>query len=195
MFTAPIREEGLRESEQCYATKQLWSIVCYYEFYEQITFKYFINNIEKFIKKYEFPWPDKPYPKYGTAKEWPRKYRFDECVQHYENKKLNYDSDKAEAIFDRKFFGDTVSDFKNYDAYQKLIEKELRNPDPDLIKIGRLESLKNAAYGRNERRSGKNVQKFEGTINADVKGNLLARVKQKRKELNDLNSNGNTNNG
>lgn len=191
MFTAPIKEDGLRESAQCYATKQLWSIVCYYEFYEEITFKYFIINIEYFIKKYEFPWPEnKSYPKYDTAKDWPKKYRYDECVQHYENKKLGYDSEKAEAIFDKKYFNDTVSDFKNYDAYQKLIEKELTKSNPDLVKISRLEGLKSTAYGRNERRSGRNVQKFEHTVDEKVTDNLLERVKQKRRELNDIRNNG-----
>ena len=188
MFTAPIREEGKRESAQCYATKQLWSIVSYHELYEEITFKYFIENIEDFIIKYEFDWPEnKSYPKYATAKSWPNKYEYAECVQHYENKKLGIDSEKAESIFDKKYLGDTVSDFKNYDAYQKLIEKELRKNEPDLTTISKLEALKNAAYGRNERRSGKNVQKFE--ITQDVKGNLLERIKEKRRELNDLNNN------
>jgi len=170
MFTEPKRGNGLNESPVCYATKKLWAIVCYYEIYEDITYKYFINNIEYFIKKYKFQWPEgKPYPKYTTACLWPSKYDYQECVQCYENKKLKYDKEKAELIHDKKYPQDTVSDFKNYDLYNREIEAELAKEDPDFKKIELLENLKDKVWNRNNKRSGRDVQKFEGNIKGNVK--------------------------
>ena len=172
MFTQPKRGNGLNESPICYATKQLWAIVCYYEIYKEITFKYFIENIDYFIKKYQFEWPKgKDYPKYSTACKWPSKYDYDECVRCYENKKLNYNTEKAESIHDKKYFKDTLSDFENYDSYDDLIKKELSEPCPDIYKIERLEKLKDIAWNRNQKRSGRDVQKIESQINADVHSN------------------------
>jgi len=169
MFTEPKRGNGLNESPVCYATKQLWAIVCFYEIYEDVTFKYFIEHIDHFVEKYHFAWPDgKPYPKYNNARKWPRKYDYDECVQCYENKRLNFDSKKAEAIHDKKYSQDTISDFKNYDAYDELIAKELAKEHPDTKEIERLESLKDKVWNRNLKRSGRDIQKFEGKLNADV---------------------------
>jgi len=100
MFTEPKRGGGLNESPTCYATKKLWAIVCFYEIYEDITFKYFIEHIEHFIKKYQFAWPEgKDYPKYSTACKWPSKYDYDECVRCYENKQLNF---KIKKILNQK---------------------------------------------------------------------------------------------
>jgi len=170
MFTEPKRGNGLNESPTCYATKQLWAIVCYYEIYEDINFKYFIEHIEHFIEKYHFDWPkNKPYPKYNNARKWPKKYDYQECVQCYENKKLNFNSEKANAIHDKKYFTDTVSDFKHYDRYDKLIDEELSKEEPDVNRLERLENLKDKAYARSTKRSGRDVQKFEGNIKGNVK--------------------------
>lgn len=198
MFTEPKRGNGYNESELCYATKRLWAIVNYYELYETITYEYFINHIEKFIKKYEFDWPEpRPgkdkYPNYATAKAWPSKYDFQECVQCYENYQLKFDSKKANAIHDKKYSQDTISDFKNYDSYNEAIQNELDQENPDYKKIELLENLKDRVWTRNLKRSGRDVKKFEGkfagTVESDVTVNLLEKVKQKRRELNDLNHN------
>ena len=168
MFTKPKRGKGLNESPVCYATKQLWAIVCFYEIYEDITFKYFIEHIEHFIKKYKFDWPKgKPYPKYATACLWPSKYDYKECVQCYENYKLNYNTEKADSIHDKKHLTDTVSDFKHYDKYDKLIDEELSKSDPDFKKIEQLENLKEKVWNRNNKRCGRDVQKFEGNIKSE----------------------------
>ena len=194
MFTEPKRGNGYNESPVCYATKQLWAIVCYYELYEDITFKYFIENIEYFIEKYKFDWPKgKPYPKYTTACLWPSKYDYQECVQCYENKKLKYDKEKADKIHEKKYLKDTISDFKNYDAYEEQIQKELAKDNPNPSEIEKWEHLKEKSMNRNDRRSGRDIQKIEKKVIADVKsevtGSLFDRVKQKRRELNDLRSN------
>lgn len=177
MFTEPKRGNGLRESELCYATKRLWAIVCYYEIYEKITFEYFINNIEHFINKYEFDWPKpKPgkdeYPNYATAKEWPSKYDYKSCVQCFENYQLNYDKEKADSIYDKKYSQDTISDFQNYDSYDKEIKKELSKESPDFKKISLLEDLKDRAWNRSNKRSGRDIKKFEGKIEGNVNAEI-----------------------
>ncbi len=169
MFTEPKRGGGLNESPTCYATKKLWAIVCFYEIYEDITFKYFIEHIEHFIKKYQFAWPEgKDYPKYSTACKWPSKYDYDECVRCYENRQLNFNTEKAEKIHDKKYFQDTLSDFKNYDAYDELIQQELQEPTPNVYRLERLENLKDKAWARNLKRSGKDVQKVENKVTGNV---------------------------
>ena len=173
MFTKPKRGKGFNESPVCYATKQLWAIVCFYEIYEDITFKYFIEHIEDFIKKYKFDWPKgKPYPNYKTACLWPSKYDYKECVQCYENYKLNYNTEKADSIHDKKYLTDTVSDFKHYDKYDKLIDEELNNSEPDFKKIEQLENLKERVWNRNIKRSGRDVKKIEGNINSNINADV-----------------------
>lgn len=170
MFTEPKRGNGYNESPTCYATKQLWAIVCFYEIYEDITFKYFIEHIEEFIKKYHFDWPKgKKYPNYNNARKWPKKYDYAECVQCYENKKLNYNTEKADSIHDKKYLTDTVSDFKHYDKYDKLIDEELAKENPDFKKIEQLENLKERVWNRNIKRSGRDVKKIEGNLNSNIK--------------------------
>lgn len=167
MFTDPKRGNGLNESPICYATKKLWAIVCYYEIYKEITFKYFIENIEYFIKKYQFDWPTgKPYPKYSTACKWPSKYDYDECVQCFENKQLKFNTEKAANIHDKKHLPDTIDDYQNYDAYNREIRKELEKDNPDPNEIEKWEKLKELSWNRNRKRSGKDVQKVD--VNADV---------------------------
>ena len=197
MFTEPKRGNGYNESELSYATKRLWAIVNYYEIYKKITFQYFINHIEFFIKKYEFDWPEpKPgkdkYPKYDTAKEWPSKYDYASCVQCFENYQLNFDKNKADSIYDKKSPQDTLSDFKNYDSYDSQIQKELKKENPNPSEIEKWEHLKDKSFNRSNRRSGRDVQKIVSKIDADVKSdvtvNRMELVKQKRKELYDLRS-------
>jgi len=193
MFTEPKRTNGLKESPICYATKKLWAIVCYYEIYEDVTFKYFIEHIEHFIEKYHFDWPEgKKYPKYNNARKWPKKYDYQECVQCYENKRLEYDKEKADKIYDKKYLKDTLSDFKNYDAYERQIQKELAKDNPNPSEIEKWEHLKEKSMNRNDRRSGRDIKKIEkkviADVNSDVTVNLLDKVKMKRRELNDNNS-------
>ena len=174
MFTEPKRGNGLNESELSYATKRLWAIVCYYEIYKPPTFENFIKNIQKYITKYEFDWPKpKPgkdkYPKYDTAKEWPSKYDYKSCVQCFENYQLNIDKKEVDLIHDKKYPQDTKSDFKNYDAYDEEIRKELAKDEPDFKKIELLENLKDKVWNRNNKRSGRDVKKIEGNINSKIK--------------------------
>lgn len=177
MFTEPKRGNGYNESELSYATKRLWAIVNYYELYEKITFEYFIKNIQEFIEKYEFDWPEpKPgkdkYPKYDTAKEWPSKYDYDSCVQCFENYQLNYDKEKADKIHEKRYFKDTLSDFKNYDAYEEQIQKELSKDNPNPSEIEKWEHLKEKSMNRNDRRSGRDVKKIEANINSNINADV-----------------------
>ena len=194
MFTEPKRGNGYRESELCYATKKLGAIVNYYEIYEKITFEYFINHIEKFIKKYEFDWPEpKPgkdkYPKYATAKEWPSKYDYASCVQCFENYQLNFDKNKADSIYDKKSPQDTISDFKNYDAYEEQIQKELSKDNPDPTVIDKWENLKDRCLNRNAKRTGRDVQKFEGKIKSENLNMNIPTTEEALKENEDTISN------
>jgi hypothetical protein len=124
MFTEPKRGDGLNESKVCYATKQLWAITTFHDTYNEITFKYFIEHITEFIDKYGFDWPKgKKYPEYSTAKDWPQKYDYQECVQCYENHKLGNSKKEAGLIYDKKYLSDTITDFKKID---RLNERHLQ---------------------------------------------------------------------
>ena len=177
MFSERKNGNGLKESITCYATKRLWAIVKFYEIYEEINFKYFIENIEHFIKKYHFDWPEgKPYPKYSTAQAWPSKYDYDECVRCYEHKQLQINTQKVESIHDKKYYKDTLDDFKNYDAYNDLIYQELQKEDPDVNLIEKLEKLKGLSWERNRKRAGKDVQKVEGNIKNETTTHVEGKV-------------------
>ena len=124
MFTEPKRGNGYNESAICYATKQLWAITSFYDTYNEITYKYFIEHIEEFIEKHGFDWPKgKKYPEYSTAKDWPKKYDYEECRQHYQNKKLGTSKKDADTIYDKKYLSDTITDFKKIDRLNKRHEE------------------------------------------------------------------------
>ena len=124
MFTKPKRGGGLNESKVCYATKQLWAITTFYDTYNEITYKYFIEHITEFIEKYEFDWPEgKKLPEYSTAKEWPSKYDYQECVDCYKNHKLGTLKADADLIYDKKYLQDTITDFKKIDRLNKRHEE------------------------------------------------------------------------
>ena len=100
--------------------------------------------------------------------------------------------EKADKIHEKKYLKDTISDFKNYDAYEKQIQKELAKDNPNPSEIEKWEHLKEKSMNRNDRRSGRDIQKIEkkviADVNTDVTVNLLDKIKKKRSDLNDLNS-------
>jgi hypothetical protein len=153
MFTEPKRGDGLNESKVCYATKQLWAITTFHDTYNEITFKHFIEHIGEFIEKYGFDWPKgKKYPEYGTAKDWPQKYDYQECVECYENHKLGNSKKEADLIFDKKYLSDTITDFKRIDRLNKrhetLEEIEDQTGEDQTYRKAKIEEEINSIWNR-----------------------------------------------
>lgn len=173
MFTEPKRDNGLKEPKMSYDTKKLWAIVKFNDFYEEITFKHFIKNIEHFIKIYEFEWEHDKYPNLGTAQNWYPKYDYNECVECYENYQLENSPRKAEKLWTKRVLNDTISDYKSVDDCNKNIKKLRQEPKPNVYAIAKEEETRDRIYNRIQGRLGKKKETREHTGNLGIQSENL----------------------
>lgn len=161
MFTEPKRGNGLNESKLCYATKRLWAIVRYYDFYHKITFKQFIKDIQHFIEIYEFPWELEDYPKYATAKDWYHKYDFDSCVKCYEDYQLGHSHKEAQLLYDKRYFTDTSTDYQRLDETAKNIDNLREQGNPNVYALAKEEETYDRIFNRIQERLGRKKETYK----------------------------------
>ena len=190
MFTEPKRTDGLKEPKMSYDTKRLWAIVSFYDFYDEITFKKFIQEIEHFIKIYDFPWEYDTYPNYGTASNWSYKYDYQECVECYEDYQLNNSHKKAQKLYDKRYFNDTTIDYQRLDETAKNIDTLRSQSSPNVYALAKEEETYDRIFNRIQERLGRRKETYKveaevestGETQLNINGNLSVEDKLEKYE-------------